>query len=174
MEIDLAWIDPVPILPSGFRWTPWTEEALRTHADVKWRSFQGELDAKVFPNLSRPEGCLHLMRVIRDMAGFIPGSTWLIEGPDDFCGTIQGICDEAGLGIIQNVGVLPDYRGIGLGRALLLKALHGFREAGLTDASLEVSASNRRAVRLYHQTGFAVRKTFYRQFSQVMEEIYVI
>jgi GNAT superfamily N-acetyltransferase len=174
MHIDLTWIDPVPRLPAGFHWGSWADDAIRAHADVTWRSFQGELDAEVFPNLSRREGCQQLMRVIHDMPGFMPQATWLIDGPDRCCGTIQGIRDESGLGMIQNIGVLPDYRGIGLGRSLLLKTLHGFREAGLKRACLEVSARNRRAVRLYHQTGFIVGRTFYREFMPIREEIYVI
>jgi GNAT superfamily N-acetyltransferase len=173
-HIDLAWIDPVPLLPAGFHWGSWSDDSIRAHAEVTWRSFQGELDSAVFPNLSRPEGCQQLMRVIRDMPGFMPAATWLVDGPDSCCGTIQGICDEAGLGLIQNIGVLPDCRGIGLGRALLLNALHGFREAGLKKACLEVSARNRRAIRLYHQTGFIVGRTFYREFMRANEEIYVI
>jgi GNAT superfamily N-acetyltransferase len=174
MKIDLAWIEPEPPLPAGFHWQPWSDDAVRTHADVIWRSFRGELDAMVFPNLSRREACLQLMRVIRDMECFMPDATWLIDGPGGCCGSIQGIRQEVGLGMIQNIGVLQDYRGIGLGRALLLKALHGFRNAQLHEASLEVSARNRRAVGLYHRIGFIVDKTFYREFTRAKEEIYVI
>ena len=50
----------------------------------------------------------------------------------------------------------------GLGAALLLKALHGFRNAGLGRAFLEVTAQNDGAVRLYHRLGFRRRKTVYK------------
>ena len=120
MEIDLAWIDPVPPLPFGYVWVPWADEVLQAHAEVKWRSFRGELDTAVFPNLASRDGCLYLMRTIRDQPGFVPESTWLIEAEDGCCGTIQGIRDDMGPGMLQNVGVVGAYRGLGLGGTLVL------------------------------------------------------
>lgn len=87
----------------------------------------------------------------------------MVANTDMCCGTIQGIVHESGFGMFQNLGVVPEFRGFGLGKALLLKALHGFRRAGLKRAFLEVTARNNRAVRLYHGIGFLVQKTFYRE-----------
>jgi GNAT superfamily N-acetyltransferase len=174
MEIDLRWIEPTPALPLGYVWVPWDDAILKAHAEVKWRSFRGELDTRVFPNLSCREGCLQLMKVIREMPGFLPEATWLISAIDGCCGTVQGIRDDSGLGMIQNLGVVPEHRGRKLGKSLLLKALQGFRQAGLKRAFLEVSARNTRAVRLYHQTGFVTRKTLYREIAPVDEESYII
>jgi len=67
-----------------------------------------------------------------------------------------------GMGGIQNLGVAPLYRGRGLGSALLLQALQGFRRAGLGRAFLEVTAQNEGAVRLYRRMGFRCRKTVYK------------
>ena len=50
----------------------------------------------------------------------------------------------------------------GLGTALLLQALHGFRRAGLPAAVLEVTAENTAAVRIYRRLGFRCRKTVYK------------
>ena len=66
------------------------------------------------------------------------------------------------MGAIQNLGVLPAHRGLGLGAALLLQALHGFRRAGLGRAFLEVTAQNDAAIRLYRRLGFRCRKTIYK------------
>ena len=52
-------------------------------------------------------------------------------------------------GGVQNLGVVPEYRGLGIGRALLLKALDGFALMGARRAFLEVTASNESAVRMY-------------------------
>jgi hypothetical protein len=49
-----------------------------------------------------------------------------------------------------------------LGTALLLKALRGFRHAGLTRAFLEVTAENKGAIRLYERVGFSVFKTVFK------------
>ena len=174
MEADLATLEPVPDLPGGFRWTPWDDSTLQTHALVKWRSFQGEVDTRIFPNLSHLEGCVHLMRSIRDVEGFLPGATWLIASPEECCGTVQGIAEKNEFGVIQNLGVLQEYRGRGLGQALLMKALHGFRQAGLRRAFLEVTARNSRAMRLYHRAGFMIQKTLYRELSPDAVEEYRI
>jgi ribosomal protein S18 acetylase RimI-like enzyme len=163
MEIDL---DPrtvtPPSLPSGFEWVAWDETLLEQHAEVKYACFHAELDAHVFPCLGERQGCLRLMREIRRKPGFLPGATWLIEGPVGFVGTIQGVLDRGSIGAIQNVGVVPWCRGMGLGRALVEKALTGFLEAGAHRAYLEVTAENASAVRLYRSIGFRKAKTLYK------------
>jgi ribosomal protein S18 acetylase RimI-like enzyme len=65
-------------------------------------------------------------------------------------------------GSIQNVGVTPAHRGLGLGRALLLKSLHGFRDAGVRRVALQVTAENRTALELYQSLGFVSRQTLYK------------
>ena len=57
--------------------------------------------------------------------------------------------DRGPIGAIQNLGVVPAYRGMGLGRALVRQALDGFYQAGLRRAYLEVTAENSAAVQLY-------------------------
>lgn len=162
MEVDLYAAPPVPELPDVYAWVPWAEELLETHADVKFGSFHDEIDSAVFPSLGDRNGCLALMQEIRNKTGFLPGATWLLRCADVYCGTVQGIRDRNGMGSIQNLGVLPAYRGRGLGSALLLKALDGFRSYGLGRAFLEVTAQNTAAVGLYRRLGFRCRKTLYK------------
>jgi GNAT superfamily N-acetyltransferase len=79
-----------------------------------------------------------------------------------YCGTVQGVYDRSGMGAIQNLGVVPDFRGLGLGTALMEQALAGFQKAGLKRAFLEVTAQNSSAVRLYKQLGFSRSRTVYK------------
>jgi ribosomal protein S18 acetylase RimI-like enzyme len=162
MEIDLHDAPEAPALPAGYYWVSWDESLLELHAEVKYRCFQDEIDAAVFPSLSDRHGCYYLMAEISRKPGFLPGATWLVAGPAGYCGTVQGVQERTGLGAIQNLGVVPEYRGRGLGSALLLQALHGFRRYGLGRAFLEVTAQNDAAVRLYRRLGFRCRKTVYR------------
>ena len=63
---------------------------------------------------------------------------------------------------MQNVGVVPGWRGLGLGRALVMRALHGFRTAGMRAVYLEVTAANGHAVDLYRDLGFRCTRTVYK------------
>lgn len=163
MEMDLAApFPPAPALPSECAWVPWEDRLLDVHANVKFQCFCDELDGIVFRNLSNRDGCTRLMREIVARPGFRPESTWLITHGESYVATVQGVSDRAGTGSIQNLGVVPAQRGRGLGLALLLQALHGFRRFGLVRATLEVTAQNDNAIRMYRQVGFRFRKTLYK------------
>lgn len=170
MEIDLTGplLAPPPV-PSGYQLLRWDDALLDAHAEAKFHSFKNEIDSNVFPCLGDWLGCHRLMHEIRGKAGFLPEATWLMVCPTpgepqrlEYCGTVQGIRDYAGLGAIQNLGVTPDHRGRELGTCLLLNALAGFRQAGLRRAYLEVTAQNQGAIRLYQRLGFAKARTVYK------------
>jgi ribosomal protein S18 acetylase RimI-like enzyme len=169
MEVDLAkCLFPAPLLPNGYAFVPWDESLLETHAETKYRCFRWEIDSDVFPSLSYLDGCLRLMRDIAEGGAFVPSATWLLKYVDPatrriaYCGTIQGIRLRPDLGDIQNVGIVPEHRGRGLGTALLCQALRGFREADMARVGLEVTAKNSDAQRLYHRLGFKKIKTVYK------------
>jgi ribosomal protein S18 acetylase RimI-like enzyme len=154
---------PNPIeLPAGFRWIPWDESTIDWHAHVKYRCFSKELDAQIFPCLGDRIGCRRLMREISNRRGFLPQATWLLADDDTYVGTVQGVIDGYQIGMIQNLGIIPEYRGQGLGSNLLLKALDGFRQVGLERGMLEVTADNLGAVRLYRRMGFKRSKTVFK------------
>jgi ribosomal protein S18 acetylase RimI-like enzyme len=169
MEVDLARCRPIgPELPGQYRMVPWSQSLVRNHAEAKYLSFHGEVDASVFPCLGERSGCERLMDEIRHKEGFLPGATWLLEfigdGADrrEFCGTVQGVRADGGCGAIQNLGVTPPHRRQGLGTILMDWSLAGFRRAGLSRAYLEVTAQNKAAVRLYRRMGFARVRTLYK------------
>ena len=167
MEIDLAAAAPQRALPPGYRFVPWNEAVVDVHARTKFRAFRDEIDAVVFPCLGDIDGCRRLMREIRNKPGFLPAATWLIargSSPESlqWCGTIQGVGARGSIGMIQNVGVVPGHRGLGLGRSLVERALAGFRMQGLRRVGLEVTVDNARAVRLYQRMGFRRTRTVYK------------
>jgi ribosomal protein S18 acetylase RimI-like enzyme len=162
MELDLRHPRPEAELPHGFYWQPWSADLLEMHARVKFHCFASETDADVFPCLGSLAGCRDLMTAIVTRPGFCRGATWLVAGAEGFVATVQGLLDPEGHGGIQNLGVVPGYRGVGLGRALLLKALDGFAAAGARRAFLEVTATNEPAVKMYRRYGFRAYKTLYR------------
>jgi len=167
MDLDLATDRLPPPMRRGYRLVPWNEALVDVHARAKFRAFRDEIDALVFPCLGNFEGCRRLMREIRNKPGFLPQATWLVacgNGPEDlqWCGTIQGVAAPGRCGLIQNIGIVPGHRGLGLGSCLIEQAVRGFRQHGLTVASLEVTADNTRAVRLYQRLGFRRVRTVYK------------
>jgi GNAT superfamily N-acetyltransferase len=161
MEVDLAGL-PLPTWPAGFQAVAWRAELLQTHAEVLAQCFQGEVDAVVFPSLGNREGCVGLMTEIVRRRAFIPEATWLALGPEGPCGTVQALRERGVIGGIQNIGIVPAWRGRGLGRALLLQALAGMYQSGLGRALLEVTAHNESAIRLYRALGFRRCRVVYK------------
>ena len=179
---------PLKSLPVGYQLVPWNEALLDVHARTKYQAFCHEIDAQVFPCLGELSGCRRLMHEIRRKPGFLPEATWLIArkinryerlrethpvSPDqsvsldravplEWCGTIQGVLDSSGNGSIQNIGIVPSQRGGGLGSILIEQALSGFESAGAYHVTLEVTAENIAAIRLYQRLGFRRSKTIYK------------
>lgn len=163
MELDLRLPRPRVDLPNGFRWVQWSPELLDAHARVKLRCFAGETDSLVFPCLSHLAGCRDLMKAISTRPAFCPAATWLVCFDGEGVGTVQGLMDTSRRGGIQNLGVVAEHRGLGIGLALLVKALDGFANHGARHAFLEVTAQNETAIRIYRGIGFRSRKTIYRE-----------
>jgi mycothiol synthase len=98
--------------------------------------------------------------VLRDPA-FDPSLTVLATDDD---GEVVGlaVCRAGAEGApeegwIRDLGVVPTWRGRGLGMALLLDALRTFRIRGLTGAALEVDdVTIGAAVRLYERAGLRI------------------
>ena len=163
MEASLRGLDATaPKLPPGFFWLAWRPDLLEAHAQVKCRSFAGEPDTTLFPTLGHLDGCRALMRLIASRPAFCPGATWLVARHDAVVGTVQGLADSSKFGAIQNLGVVAGFRGLGLGEALLSRALAGFAAAGMRRAMLEVTAANGPAVKLYRRAGFRGVQTLYK------------
>lgn len=154
----------------GVELIPWSPRILGSHAEVKWASFREEIDAHVFPCLSNLNGCRQLMREISSRHDFVPEATWLAVRRSEFgddshsqlCGTIQGLRPASQEGAIQNLGVHPDCREMGVGGLLLEQALRGFQSVGCRYVHLEVTVQNASAIRLYERFGFERVETLFK------------
>ena len=162
MEMELFRLPRVPTLPEGYFWVPWDEGILELHAAVHHQAFADALDSALFPSFGDRFGCAYLLKEIRRKPGFLPKATWMVACADGCCGSVQGVVDRNRHGAIQNIGIVPGHRGLGLGTSLLLQSLHGFFSHGVAVAYLEVTADNAGAVRLYQRLGFRKMKTLYK------------
>ncbi len=162
---------PAPVAPADFRLVPWRADLLDEHAAAKRDAFAAEPDSLLFPALASARGCRALMADIARQPLFLPEATWLaVRRSDPFgepaggtaVGTVQGLGGSRGVGAIQNVGVVPECRGFGLGRALVVRSLHGFAQRGYRRVYLEVTADNAPALALYRDVGFRPVRTLYK------------
>lgn len=153
--------------PPPFEWKPWAAELCDLHAAVKHLAFAGTPDTKLFPNLGSLTGCRYLMLAIRDADEFCPEATWLLAGPDGAVGCIQGLYDPSSqTGFIQNVGVVPAHQGKGLGSLLIRQCVAGFAAVGAAVVSLDVTAENATALRIYRRAGFRRVRVTFREYAR--------
>ncbi|WP_394174288.1 GNAT family N-acetyltransferase [Guptibacillus hwajinpoensis] len=84
--------------------------------------------------------------------------TFLAELNESVIGKVH-IEVQNGVGGIYGLGVLPDYRGKGFGRDILMKAVEKLREQQVQQIMLQVAVKNRKALNLYQSCGFKETST---------------
>jgi ribosomal protein S18 acetylase RimI-like enzyme len=155
-------------LPSEFWYVPWSSALIEIHADIQYRGFCNDLDAKLFPTFRKYDSCLRLMQSLSGGSTFMPEATLLIAHGQtnelvEYVAAVQSVRYSIDTGAIQNIAVLPEYRNRGIGRGLLLGALWGFRRMGIKNVTLDVTADNFNAIKLYRRIGFSTIKIYYRE-----------
>ena len=104
-----------------------------------------------------------LIRHVHDAPGFDPGGVLLVAeaaAPEHlvaFCRIEVADPDQPvgeRTGDVGLIGVLPSWRGRGLGRELLRWGVTALRERGVRQVELSVEAANERATALYRAHGF--------------------
>ncbi|MDP4550082.1 GNAT family N-acetyltransferase [Alkalihalobacillus macyae] len=84
--------------------------------------------------------------------------TFLAELNESVIGKVH-IEVQNGVGGIYGLGVLPDYRGKGFGRDILMKAVEKLREQQVQQIMLQVAVKNKKALNLYQSCGFQETST---------------
>ncbi|MFT3880374.1 MAG: N-acetyltransferase [Gemmatales bacterium] len=163
MSIGLHRLPAVPALPEGYLWVPWDNRLIDLYAEVHYLSFRRSVDSMLFRSFNNRAGCWHLINEVRNRSDFLPQANWLVAGPGGCCAYIQCVASSSTEGNIQNVAVLPAYRRLGLGQALVLQALNSFKNQGMTSAWLEVTGENSPALALYRRLGFRKMDTAYKE-----------
>jgi mycothiol synthase len=91
-----------------------------------------------------------------ETAAFDP-SLWFVAVADRIVGFViarEELESDGRLGYISDIGVRPEWRGNGLGYALLVQSLREMHRRGLGSAALNVDSDNRTsALRLYRKAG---------------------
>ncbi len=137
--------DPRPDtpLPAGIALTTWRPELAGAFFEAYRTSFR---DRPGFKETNEADW----VAWATDDEDFLPEMSLLA-----FAGELPAgftICD---VDWVAQMGVRPEWRGRGLGAALLGQALRRFHEAGSTGVALGVNVNNATARRLYGRMGFA-------------------
>lgn len=137
------------------RWSAyWTDAA----AEVIAEAYEGHVDSAINNQYQSVAGARRFIENIVRYPGcgyFAPDCTWVALNRD---GRVVGVCFTSRIapatGHIAQICVTPAVQGCGAGAELLRRALHSLRLSGATEASLTVTSSNTRAIRLYDAFGF--------------------
>ncbi|MFZ5926684.1 MAG: GNAT family N-acetyltransferase [Acidobacteriota bacterium] len=155
---------PLDVLPESVtvaadlhfeRWSAhWTDAA----AEVIAEAYAGHVDSEINNQYRSAAGARRFIENIVRYPGCgycAPDCTWVALNRE---GRIVGVCFTSRIapatGHIAQICVIPAAQGCGAGAELLRRSLHSLRLSGATEASLTVTSSNTRAVRLYEAFGF--------------------
>jgi len=106
----------------------------------------------------------------RKRHGFDPALWAVVWHGDEMIGAGLGRMTGEGTGWISLLGVRKDWRGRGIGRAILLHLLNRFKERGAPSVALGVDAANvTGAIRLYESVGMKPVRNFV-LFEKVLRE----
>jgi mycothiol synthase len=146
MEASLSDPIPVPVLPDGFAIRSVDASEAEARATLLAAAFEGVADAERYRRFMQSPGydtALDLVAVAPDgkLAAF--AQTWI----DPVSAT----------GEFEPVGTAPEFRRLGLGKALLLEGLHRMRARGMERAFVIVEGEDTAAVELYRSAGLLPR-----------------
>lgn len=147
-------LQELPEVPaSAATWRPFTEERAAEFASLLERTYQGSLDCPWLEGLRSGAEALASHR----LAGRFDPTLWGIYELD---GQAAGLCllnDHADQDALELVyfGVAPEFRGRGLGRRMIVEALHRAAARGRVALFLAVDAQNTYANAVYADLGFA-------------------
>jgi len=136
--------------PKGIVWKRWTAWRRRKFARTIARTYEGSLDCPAMAGLRTAQDALATHRA----TGVFRAGAWhlAIEG-----GEAVGVVlasEVEGRGDLVYLGVVPEARGRGVGRALLGQAIRDTARMGLPALGLAVDTENGPAWQLYAGAGF--------------------
>lgn len=166
--------EPLPPLPQ----IPLTSQSFDPAQDTERlmrlleRTYVGTLDCPALNGLRSAADAV----VSHQAAGRFDPALWRIyrdEGQDVAAVLLNPHPDQQAWEVVY-FGLVPEIRGRGYGRLLMLAALHAAQKAGVGSVFLAVDTQNRYAMRVYEQLGFvevAVRAVHLRRRPQEIDNL---
>jgi mycothiol synthase len=149
---DLALPAALAALPSSLRFEPYRLDRPDELHETLLRSYEGTLDC---PEVNGVRGIDEVIRGHKAQGAFDPSRWWLARSGSQAAGVLLLMEQhDSGDWDVAYVGVVPEMRGRGLGREMMVQALVEARAAGAPRLTLCVDRRNEPACRLYRSLGF--------------------
>lgn len=143
----------------------WTEQDYQPSAAVITAAYKNHVDSEINDQYRTLSGSLRFLNNIVRFPGcgiFDPDSSFVAVNRSSHMLAGAILCSRVrhDTGHVTQICVLPEFRGLGLGTALLASTVRNLAERGFSALSLTVTEANASAVELYRQLGFETKRAF--------------
>ncbi|MGA7887561.1 MAG: GNAT family N-acetyltransferase [Acidobacteriaceae bacterium] len=153
-----AWLDGMSGVP-GLAMRRWAETDFAAAGRLIATCYQGHLDSHINEQYRTAAGSQRFLHNIVRFPGcgyFDAESSRTLSAPGstELAGLLLCSRVREDVGHVTQICVAPEYRGQGLGKALMRECATNLAQRGFQMLTLTVTASNRNAVGLYERLGF--------------------
>ncbi len=143
----------------------WTEQDYQHSASVITAAYRNHVDSEINDQYRSLSGSLRFLNNIIRFPGcgtFDPESSFVAVNRKSHALAGIILCSRVryDTGHVTQVCVLPEYRGYGLGKALLAASVRNLTQRRFAALSLTVTEANIPAVELYKRLGFETKRVF--------------
>lgn len=154
-----------PLLSPDIEIRRWTEQDYQASASIITAAYRNHVDSEINDQYRTLSGSLRFLNNIVRFPGcgtFDPESSFVAVNRrnDWLVGVILCSRVRYDTGHVTQVCVLPECRGLGLGKALLAATARSLHQRKFSALSLTVTEANSPAVELYARLGFETKRVF--------------
>jgi ribosomal protein S18 acetylase RimI-like enzyme len=158
-------VRPSPTLPPDIEIRRWAEQDYQPAAATITTAYRGHVDSEINDQYRTLSGSLRFLNNIVRFPGcgtFDPESSFVAvhKRTRTLVGLILCSRVRQDVGHVTQVCVLPEYRSLRLGEALMETTTENLRQRKFSLLSLTVTEANTRAVDLYVRLGFDTKRVF--------------
>src|SRR6185312_12529019 len=156
---------PIPPLDPEIEIRRWAEHDYQPAAALITSAYRGHVDSEINDQYRTLSGSLRFLNNIVRFPGcgtFDPESSFVAWNRRSRALVGLILCSRVRFdtGHVTQVCVLPEYRGFGLGKALLAASARNLAQRRFSALSLTVTEANKPAVELYKRLGFETKRVF--------------
>lgn len=154
-----------PLSTPSFKLDGWDERYLSPCADLIHRAYAEHVDGEINDQYRSREGAMKFLKNIVLLPGcgqFEQRASFVLYEPMTarLAGVVLTSLVAKGVGHTTQLCILPEYRGLGLGKRLMNASMDALRKMRASELSLTVTSTNSNAVELYDNLGFRTLKSF--------------